>query len=116
MKASRYAVVFSGQINREQGRETVISNLVLELRISDAKAQALLDSPGLLLKRFDNPADAQRLIDRLERAGVVGVMQHSQGEPLAATPSGSESSLFRLLGSRPGKAGNQSILARLRRR
>lgn len=115
MKAKRYAVVFNGEISQQHSRDTVISNLVLELGISDAKARALLDSPGLLLKRFDNAADAQRLIDRLERAGVVGAL-HTQGESVAATPSGSESSLFRLLGARPARAGNQSILARLRRR
>lgn len=114
MNTKNYAVVFTGQINQKLNRETVVSNLVLELKISDEKARALLDSPGLLLKHFDNIPDAQRLIDLLDRAGAKGSLLHPQAEPVQATASNSESTLIRLLGALPRKAGNQSLLARFR--
>ena len=115
MKEKRFAVVFSGSIKPQLSRETVVSNLILELGISDAKARALLDSPGLLLKRFDSQSDAQRLVDRLERAGVVGHLQRHQGVGLAATATNSESSLFHMVGDRPPHAGNQSVLYQRRK-
>ena len=112
MKAKSYGVVFSGKLAQQLGHETIVSNLILELGISDTKARTLLERPGVLLKRFDNQADAQRLLDRLERAGVLGRLQHAQPTPGPVTTSNSESSLFRILGNRPAPAGNQSVLLR----
>ncbi|MFU8839011.1 MAG: hypothetical protein ACNA75_11990 [Thiohalomonadaceae bacterium] len=110
MTSNSYAVVYTGISSQQVDRETVVGNLVLELKISEAKARALLDSPNRMLKRFDNPVDAQRLLDCLERAGVTASLQYPQVIADLGKKTEGESTLFRLLGGRPRRSGNQSVL------
>jgi hypothetical protein len=63
-----------------------------------------------MLKRFDNPVDAQRLLDRLERAGVEASLRYPQVIAELGSKTEGESTLFRLLGRRPRNSGNQSML------
>lgn len=116
MNEKIYAVVYTGQLSQSLGRDTVISNLVLELGISNAKASALLDKPDTLLKRFESQSDAQRLADKLERAGLNSRLVLLKQSQAGAHQVSGESSLFSFFGSRPGKAGNESTLARMKKR
>lgn len=70
-RRSTYTVVYLGQLNKQQGKDTYISNLVLGLGLSDDKVTELIERPNTILKRFDNAADAHRLMERLERAGAA---------------------------------------------
>ena len=110
MSNNTYAVIYTGISSQHTDRDTVVSNLVLELKISEAKARALLDSPNRMLKRYDNPVDAQRLLDSLERAGVDATLRYPQVIAEHGSKTEGESSLFRLLGARPCRSGNQSVL------
>lgn len=109
-----YAVVTHGRINPRLTAETVVSNLVLSLGISEQKARQMLEPRPRLLKHFDSPGQAQRLLDLLEQAGLEAELQSPQTPGNRSRETSSQSSLLHIFGERDEqRAGNQSIFARL---
>ncbi len=117
MSEKRYFVVFTGKIKPGVDAEAVKSNLVLSLGLSDAKADALLKMGRKLLKRYGTAVEAQVLAEKLEQVGILCEVRDSgMGDANMAIPTGSESSLVRVLKSvSSGSDGDNgtSLLTRL---
>lgn len=99
MSDKRYQVIYTGQLKPGFDMDTVKSNLVLSLGISEGKANRLLGSEAVMLKRCGTSVDAQILLDKFDQAGLVCVVRDS-GRNGAGNPgveAGSESSLVRML-------------------
>lgn len=99
MSDKRYQVVFTGKLVPNADMATVKANLVLDIGLSEEKVERMLSSSRVVLKRFPSVADAQRLIERMERAGVL-----CQAEDLG--PAGQE-------GAAPGESALVSFVNRL---
>ena len=117
MSEKRYFVIFTGKIKPGVDAETVRSNLVLSLGLSDAKADALLNMGRKLLKRCGTSVEAQVLAEKFEQVGILcEVRDGGMGEANMAVQTGGESSLVRVLKSvysgADGDSGS-SLLTRL---
>jgi hypothetical protein len=117
MSEKRYIVMFTGKTKPGVDTETVKSNLVLSLGLSDAKAAALLQAGRKLLKRCATSVEAQVLAEKFDQAGILcEVRDAGMGEANMAVQTGGESSLVRVLksfSSSPEKESNPSLLTRL---
>lgn len=71
MSTKRFQVVYTGRCVSGMDASTVASNLVLDVGVSEEKARALLQMPHAVLKRFASVSDAQKMVAKLERAGLV---------------------------------------------
>lgn len=109
MSEKRYLVIFTGKIKSGVDHETVKSNLVLSLGLSDSKANALLKMGRKLLKRCATAVEAQVLIEKFEQVGIVcEVRDGGMGEANMAVQTGGESSLVRVLKSFSSTSDGQS--------
>lgn len=117
MSEKRYLVIFTGKLKPGVDNETVKSNLVLSMGISDSKAGVLIKSGRKLLKRCTSSVEAQILIEKFDKVGLLcEVRNGSMGESNMAVQTGSESSLVRVLkgfSSSSGKESNPSLFTRL---
>lgn len=117
MSNKRYLVIFTGKINPGVDAETVKSNLVLSLGLSDTKADALLKMGRKLLKRCATAVEAQVLTEKFDQVGIVcEVRDGGMGEANMAVQTGGESSLVRVLkgfSSASGGQSNPSLFTRL---
>ncbi|MGM0593856.1 MAG: hypothetical protein ACQETD_04900 [Pseudomonadota bacterium] len=115
MSEKRYQIFYTGKLHPGQARDTVKSNLVLFLGISEAKAERLLTDEPKVLKRCDSAVEAQTLLERFDGAGIDCVVRDTGGGQNPGDESGSESSLVRLLKTFSTDEGNDSpsLLRRL---
>lgn len=93
-----YVVIFTGEIMPNADIDTVRSNLVLSVGISDAKAARLFGRGEVVLKHYATTAEAERLADKFYQAGALCEIRdsrHSSKNP-GHEVSG-ESSLVRML-------------------
>lgn len=98
MSDKRYHVVFSGKLVPGKNPSTVQSNLVLDIGMSEEKAELLLSGQRKVLKRLPTISEAQRLAEKLERAGIICVIEDHAVDGRAAAEQGSgESSLITLI-------------------
>lgn len=74
MSDKRFHVIYTGVLAPGVDKKTALSNLVLEIGLSEAKAKALLEKEQVLLKRCDTDAEARRLADRFVQAGLYCVV------------------------------------------
>jgi len=79
MSEKRYHVIYTGVLAPGVDRKTALSNLVLEIGMTEAKAKALLDKEQVLLKRCVTDVDAKRLADRFVQAGLYCVVDERSG-------------------------------------
>jgi len=79
MSGKCYHVIFTGALLPGVDHKTVLSNLVLEVGMSEAKAMALLNKQQVLLKRFEDETSAKRLADKFLRAGMHCVVDMRGG-------------------------------------
>jgi hypothetical protein len=92
----RYQVIFTGDCMAGMESSTVISNLVLDVGISEQKAHELLRLNNVVLKHFALLSDAQKMISKLEHVGLVCVVK--EAVPVTdETTSGGESFLVSFL-------------------
>lgn len=84
MNTKRFQVVYTGRCVSGMDTSTVVSNLVLDVGVSEEKARSLLRMQRVLLKRFAFASDAQKMVSKLERAGLLCAI-------VDAMPDGSES-------------------------
>jgi len=117
MSEKRYLVIFTGKLKPGMDTDTVKSNLVLSMGISDVKAAALLNAGRKLLKRCASAMEAQILVEKFDMVGLLcDVRDSSMGESNMAVQTGSDSSLVRVLkgfSSNSGKESNPSLFSRL---
>jgi len=113
MSDKRYQLVYVGKLKPGVDAETVKSNLVLSMGISEEKAGQLVKDEPKMLKRCSTEVEAQVLVEKFEQAGIVCVVRDSGGAHGFET--GSESSLLSLLKKQASNAGedNSSLLRRL---
>lgn len=98
MSDSRYSVIFTGKIKPELSVETVTSNLVLDIGLAPEKAGLLLRQGRVVLKRCDTVVDAQRLAEKLDRAGAICIIEDRLTRDEASSQASSgESSLVKLI-------------------
>ncbi|MGE0079861.1 MAG: hypothetical protein AB7U81_01035 [Thiohalomonadaceae bacterium] len=83
MNTKRYQVVYTGRCVSGMDASTVVSNLVLDVGVSEEKARTLLQMQHAVLKRFALASDAQKMVTKLERAGLVCAI-------IDAAPNGNE--------------------------
>ncbi|WP_303906949.1 hypothetical protein [Thiohalomonas denitrificans] len=95
MSYKRYQVVFTGKLASDKDIATVTSNLILDIGLSGDKVELLLKGSRKVLKRFSVVAEAQRLTERLEHAGILCVIE-DQGPNQGSHQSAGESSLITL--------------------
>jgi len=98
MSDNRYSVVFTGQLKPELAVATVASNLVLDLGLAQEKVALLLKQGRVVLKRCATIVEAQRLAEKLDRAGMLCIIEDRftrEGSP-EQSRSG-ESSLVKLI-------------------
>ncbi len=95
MSDKRYQLVYVGKLKPGMDAETVKSNLVLSVGISQAKAEQLVKSEPKMLKHYATAVEAQLLAEKLEQAGIVCVVRDSYGS--SSVDAGSESSLLSVL-------------------
>ncbi|MCK9532284.1 MAG: hypothetical protein M0R77_17250 [Gammaproteobacteria bacterium] len=94
----RFQVIFTGDCMAGMESPAVISNLVLDVGISEQKARELLRLKRVVLKRFALLSDAQKMISKLERAGLVCTVEEIVSTPVTEeTASGGESILVSFL-------------------
>lgn len=74
-----YHVIFTGALVPGMERKAVMSNLVLEVGLSEEKAKNLLTQQQVLLKRYETEPDAKRLADKFQRAGLHCVVDDRRG-------------------------------------
>lgn len=93
-----YVVVFTGELALSGDIDTVKSNLVLTMGISDAKADKLFGRGEVVLKHYATTAEAERLADKFYQAGAICDIRDSR---LSSKNPGAEvngeSSLVRML-------------------
>jgi len=93
----RYQLIYTGKMKPGLSADTVISNLVLSMGISESKAGRLLDGERKVLKRCSSSVEAQVLAEKFDQAGIVCVVRDSGGSTNPGAEAGGESSLVRLL-------------------
>ncbi len=95
MNNKRYQVVFTGRLAPGLDEATVRSNLVLDLGLSVQKAEQMLGSGRVTLKRYSTAEEAQLLAQKLAQAGAIcRVEDHAA---VRAAPAQGESSLITLM-------------------
>ncbi len=113
MSEQRYEVRFSGELKPGIDQQTAKSNIVLDTGLSEDKVEKLFGKGQAILKRCATIAEAQRIVDRFDNAGVVCVIIDLMQKPSRqkrghGVEVGSESSLFRILKSiTPGESGSK---------
>lgn len=95
MSDKRYQLVYVGKLKPGMDAETVKSNLILSIGISEAKASQLVKSEPKMLKHCATAVEAQVLAEKFDQAGIVCVVRDSGGSHGVET--GSESSLLSVL-------------------
>lgn len=88
----RYQVVFTGKYMAGTDKAAAVSNLVL-FGVAEAKAKALVMRDRAVLKRFELLADAQKMVAKVERAGLVCIIEETEPE-MAEVSEGGESALM----------------------
>ncbi len=73
----RYQVIFTGDCVAGMEPSAVISNLVLDVGVSEQKARELLRLKRVVLKRFTLASDAQKMVAKLEHAGLVCAIEET---------------------------------------
>jgi hypothetical protein len=97
MDTKRYQVVYTGKLVAGMDPKTVISNLVLDVGLSEERVRALLQVERAVLKRFASPADANKVAAKLERAGLVCRIEDVRASDKSpGNPDKGESSLLSL--------------------
>jgi hypothetical protein len=95
MNNNRYQVVFTGKLVAGSDRAFVVSNLVLDVGLSEDKAKSLLLRNRVVLKRFGTHVEARKMAAKLEGAGLIchveEVLEEASNQE---TSSGTESSLM----------------------
>jgi hypothetical protein len=89
----RYQVVFTGKYTPGTDKSAVVSNIVL-FGVAEEKARVLVTRDRAVLKRFALAADAQKMVSKLERAGLACVIE--EAEPEMAEATAGESTLVSL--------------------
>ncbi|MFO7593274.1 MAG: hypothetical protein R6X15_04410 [Pseudomonadota bacterium] len=115
MSEKRYQVIYTGRLKPGQDAATVKSNLVLSLGINEDKANRLLGSERVVLKRCNSSVDAQMLVEKFDQAGIICSIRDTQGGGAynPAMEAGGESSLVRILRNvSPAAAGDSPSLLR----
>jgi hypothetical protein len=114
MSDKRYQLVYVGKLKHGMDAETVKSNLVLSIGISEEKANQLIQPEPKMLKHFATAVEAQRLAEKFDQAGIVCVVRDSIGSSDVDTGSG-ESSLLSVLKKQASGTDeeNSSMLNRL---
>lgn len=97
MNDKRYQLIYTGRLKPGLDNDTVKSNLVLVMGISEGKAARLLDGRQKLLKRCATAVEAQVLAEKFEQAGALCVVRDIGGHANPGIEAGGESSLVRLL-------------------
>jgi len=88
MHEKRYEVVFTGKYTPGTDKSAVVSNLVL-IGIPEEKARALVKRDRAVLKRFSSPSDAQKMVSKLERAGLACIIEETgPAEPVEVDADG----------------------------
>lgn len=117
MSEKHYLVIYTGKTKPGVATDTVKSNLVLSMGLSDAKADALMNMGRKLLKRCATSVEAQVLAEKFDQAGILcEVRDGGMGEANMAVQTGGESSLVRVLksfSSTADKESNPSLFSRL---
>jgi len=117
MSDKRYLVFYTGRTKPGLDINTLKSNLVLALGISDIKAKLLLDGGRRLLKRCATSVDAQILAEKFEQNGLIcEVCDGIKGISNPGIEAGGESSLVRVLksfSSASDSDGSSSVFSRL---
>jgi hypothetical protein len=93
----RYQLIYTGKMKPGLTAETVISNLVLSMGISQSKAERLLDDKRKVLKRCGSSVEAQVLAEKFDQAGIICVVRDAGGVSSPGAEASGESSLVRLL-------------------
>jgi hypothetical protein len=95
----RYQLIQTGKLKPGLDADTVKSNLILSMGISESKAERLLENETRLLKRCATSVEAQVLAEKFDQAGLVCVVRDGGGGSGSnpGVQSGGESSLVRLL-------------------
>ena len=94
MQQKRYHVIFTGLLKPGMNADTVKANLILDIGLSEERADRLLGTPHITLKRYPTAIEAQWLARKLERIGILCRIEDH--EPQSAGESGGESSLITL--------------------
>lgn len=116
MNDKRYQVIYTGKLKPGLDVDTVRSNLVLSLGISEVKAKRLLESCAVVLKRCSSSVEAQVLVEKFDQAGVICAVRNTSGGMAAANPgaeAGGESSLVRMLRQFSPTSESPSLFKRL---
>lgn len=93
----RYQLIYTGKMKPGVTAETVRSNLVLSMGISESKAERLLDDKRKVLKRCASSVEAQVLVEKFDQAGIICVVRDTGGGGNPGAEASGESSLVRLL-------------------
>lgn len=116
MNEKRYQVIYTGKLKPGLDTDTVRSNLVLSLGISEVKAKRLLECGTVVLKRCSSSVEAQVLVEKFDQAGVVCAVRSGSGGVAAVNPgaeAGGESSLVRMLRQFSPTSESPSLFKRL---
>lgn len=113
MSDKRYQLVYVGKLKHGMDPETVKSNLVLSIGISEEKANQLIKPEPKMLKHCATAVEAQRLAEKFDQAGIICVVRDSGGSH--DVESGDESSLLSVLKKQPAgtEEDNSSPLRRV---
>lgn len=111
MSDKRYQLVYTGKLKPGVNAETVKSNLVLSMGISEEKARQLIKDEPKMLKRCATAVDAQVLAEKFEQAGIICIVRDSGGS--SSVDAGNESSLLSLLKKQPAHDDHSSLLRRV---
>ncbi len=96
MSNKRFCVISTGKLVAGADVETVKSNLILDIGLTDEKVAKLLNGTRVVLKRLPTAVEAQRLAERFERAGMLCVIE-DQNPGLGGQQSSGESSLITIV-------------------
>ncbi len=108
MSDKRYQLVYTGKLKPGVNAETVKSNLVLSMGISEEKASQLVKDEPKMLKRCATAVDAQVLAEKFDQAGIICIVRDGGGA--SSVDAGNESSLLSLLKKQPAQDDNHSSL------
>jgi hypothetical protein len=93
----RYQLIYTGKMKPGLTADTVKSNLVLSMGISESKAERLLDDKRKVLKNCTSSVEAQVLADKFDQAGIICVVRETGRGSNPGSEASGESSLVRLL-------------------
>lgn len=110
MTDKRYELVYTGKLHPGMDAETVKSNLVLSVGISEEKACRLVEAKPKLLKHCATAVEAQVMAEKLERAGICCVVRDRDPHSTSNSKTGNESILMSLLKRQALTAGEEDIV------